>query len=76
LLGQTEIPPLTWSDLSFVGIYTQVAPYLIPFVVGGVVLSLIGALVSYPLAYAFILRYRATPDRASRPSLPPSNQVS
>lgn len=75
LLGRPETPPFDWNDLSFTGIYTQVAPYLIPFVVGGLVLSLIGALISYPLAHLFILRYRSPHRKESSPSLPPSDQV-
>ncbi|MCP9463337.1 MAG: DUF2062 domain-containing protein [Nitrospira sp.] len=75
LLGQTETPPLRWDDLSLVGIYTQVAPYLIPFIVGGMVLSLIGAFIAYPLAYTLIIRYRSVPQRESTPSLPPSDQL-
>lgn len=75
LLGQTESPPLRWDDLSLLGIYTQVAPYLIPFIVGGMVLSLIGALIAYPLAYTLIMRYRSIPQQESPPSLPPSDQL-
>jgi hypothetical protein len=75
LLGQTEIPPLRWDDFSALGIYTQVAPYLIPFIVGGMVLSLIGAFIAYPLAYTLIIRYRSVPQQESNPSLPPSDQL-
>lgn len=76
LLGQTEPPSFNWSDLSFSGIYTQVSPYLIPFVLGGLVLSVIGALLSYPLTYWLIIRYRSSPKTATTQPLPPSDQVS
>ena len=35
------------------GIYHQVMPYAWPFFVGGMVLSMVGGLLAYPLAYAF-----------------------
>jgi uncharacterized protein (DUF2062 family) len=75
LMGQTDVPPFNWDDLSFRGIYAQVSPYLVPFVLGGFVLSVVGALASYPLAYALLLRYRASPGAETPRPLPPSDQV-
>lgn len=75
LLGRTETPTFNWTDLSFSGIYEQVAPYLIPFALGGVVLSVIGALLAYPVAYLLILRYRQPLGPSSSHPLPPSDQV-
>ena len=75
LLGRTETPIFNWDDLSFNGIYQQVAPYIVPFAFGGLVLSVIGALVSYPIAYRLILRYRPSPGVSSTPPLPPHDQV-
>ncbi|MCP9455035.1 MAG: DUF2062 domain-containing protein [Nitrospira sp.] len=75
LLGQTETAPLRWDDLSMFGIYTQIAPYLTPFIVGGMVLSLIGACIAYPLVYILLVRYRSVPQQDPPPSLPHSDQV-
>ena len=73
LLGRTETPTFSWHDVSFQGIYQQVLPYAVPFVIGGVTLSILGALLAYPAAYLLIARYR----QASRPSepLPPSDPL-
>ena len=75
LLGQTETPSFIWSDLSFAGMYDQIHPYLTPFLLGGFVLSVIGGLVSYPVAYLLILRYRTTVGTATTQPLPPPDQV-
>jgi len=58
VLGMPPIEPLTWSDVSFASVYRQVSPYFLPFLVGGLVLSLVGAAVSYPVAYWLISKYR------------------
>jgi uncharacterized protein (DUF2062 family) len=43
-------------------------PYFLPFVVGAVVLSLVGAVLGYIAAYAFITRYRARLNKDDRAS--------
>lgn len=58
ILGETP-PSLSWDDLSFVAFYEQVMPYLLPLIVGGIVLSLLGAIISYMGALYLITRYRA-----------------
>ncbi|BFU93786.1 MAG: conserved membrane protein of unknown function [Nitrospira sp.] len=58
ILGRTEVPTFDWHDLSFMAVYQQVMPYAVPFVLGGTILSLIGALLAYPLAYYLISKYR------------------
>ena len=58
LLGIPQAPPSHWNDLSLNSLYEQVMPYLIPFVVGGIFLSVLAALIGYPLAYAVIIHYR------------------
>jgi len=75
LLGRTDVPTFNWDDLSFGGIYEQVFPYLIPFALGGLVLSVVCALLSYPAAYLLILRYRSPLGPAPARPLPPSEQV-
>ena len=73
LLGRTDTPTFSWHDLSFQGIYQQVLPYAVPFVIGGVALSVLGALLAYPAAYLLVAKYR----QASRPAepLPPSDPL-
>ncbi len=70
VMGLPDPPPLEWHDLSLMGIYHQITPYAVPFILGGCILSIGGALVSYPAAYYFISRYRRLhkPDR--NPPLP------
>jgi hypothetical protein len=75
LLGRTETPTFDWHDMSFTGIYQQVLPYAVPFLLGGLVLSVLGALLSYPAAYLFIQKYRAAPAKPATEPLPPSDQV-
>lgn len=75
LLGMPDPPPFDWSDLSFMAIYQQVMPYALPFFLGGLVLSVLGAGLSYPAAYLFITKYRRAhpPDRDA--PLPPLREV-
>jgi len=58
LLGRSDSPSFDWHDMSFVAIYEQVMPYAMPFVLGGLVLSLLGAALAYPLAYYFVAKHR------------------
>lgn len=74
-LGRTDTPTFDWHDLSFNGIYDQVLPYAGPFVLGAFILSILGALVSYPAAYFFIMKYRPTADASTTEPLPPSDRV-
>ena len=74
-LGRTDTPTFDWQDLSFNGIYDQVLPYAGPFVLGAFILSILGALVSYPAAYFFIMKYRPTTDASTTEPLPPSDRV-
>lgn len=72
ILGLHDFPSFDWSDLTFMGIYHQVMPYVWPFFIGGMVLSFIGALVSYPLAYLLLSKYRQhRPMERSEPLPPP-----
>jgi uncharacterized protein (DUF2062 family) len=75
LLGRTDTPAFNWDDLSFGGIYQQAFPYLVPFALGGLVLSVIGGLLSYPLAYLLIARYRPPLRGPEDRPLPPPDQV-
>jgi uncharacterized protein (DUF2062 family) len=71
LMGMPETPPLSWHDLSFTSIYDQVLPYAIPFLAGGAVLSLLGAMLGYPAAYFLISRYRNRFSHPAEEPLPP-----
>lgn len=75
LLGRTDVPTFDWHDLSFSGIYDQVLPYAGPFVLGGLVLSVLGALLSYPVAYFFLVKYRRDSRAHTAEPLPPSDSV-
>ena len=74
LLGRSESPSFDWSELGFRAIYEQVMPYAVPFAVGGVVLSLIAAVLSYPLALYVIAKHRQKAARRAEP-LPPPNPL-
>ena len=77
LTGVSAAPTMQWHDLSARAIYEQVLPYIVPFLIGGLVLSIVAALASYPIAYWLIMRYRARrPHEPSAESgLPPSPTV-
>jgi len=75
LLGRTDAPTFDWNDLTTSGIYHQVLPYVGPFVLGGFVLSVLGAVLSYPLAYFFCVKYRQKSDAPTHEALPPSDSV-
>jgi uncharacterized protein len=75
LLGRTDTPAFSWQDLSVQGLYQQVLPYAEPFVVGGVTLSVVGALLAYPAAYLLIAKYRQASAPRPSESLPPSGPL-
>ena len=75
LLGRSDSPSFDWHDVSFSAIYEQVMPYAVPFFLGGFVLSFLGAVLAYPLAYYFVAKHRqAHPPDQVQP-LPPSQDV-
>jgi uncharacterized protein len=59
VLDMPQIAPFDWNDLSLGSLYHQILPYLFPFLIGGVILSVGGMLIAYPIAYWLISRYRA-----------------
>ena len=71
LLGRSDGPAFDWQDLSFSAIYEQVMPYAAPFFLGGFVLSLLGAVLAYPLAYYFVSKHRQSHPPAQTEPLPP-----
>jgi uncharacterized protein (DUF2062 family) len=58
IMGIPDVPALHWRDVSVETFYQQVRPYAVPFFIGGLTLSIIGAAVAYPLAYYFVNQYR------------------
>jgi len=72
ILGQSDAPAFDWHDLSFSAIYDQVMPYAAPFFLGGFVLSLLGTVLAYPLAYYFLAKHRRSHPPAE-PLLPPQD---
>ena len=70
ILGRSESPAFDWSELGFRAIYDQVIPYAVPFALGGVVLSLMAAVLSYPLALYVITKHRQA-GRHAEPLPPP-----
>lgn len=75
LLGQTDSPAFDWHDLSFATLYQQILPYAIPFTVGSLVLSVLGAALAYPAAYFFITKYRRPAQASVEAPLPPPDKV-
>lgn len=71
LLGRSDGPAFDWHDLSFGALYEQIMPYAGPFFLGGFVLSLLGAALTYPLANYFLTKHQQPhpPDQAT--PLPP-----
>ena len=58
ILGIPDTPMFTWTDLSLETLYSTLLPYVLPFTIGACVLSLIGAILTYPLALILVSRYR------------------
>ncbi|MEC4888929.1 MAG: DUF2062 domain-containing protein [Nitrospira sp.] len=75
LLGRADSPAFDWHDLTFAGLYQQILPYAIPFTLGAVVLSLLGAALAYPTAYFLITKYRRPAQASAQAPLPPHDQV-
>ena len=74
LLGRSETPVFDWSELGFRAIYDQVIPYAVPFAVGGIVLSVVAGVLSYPLALYVITKHRQGAASHTEP-LPPAKPL-
>lgn len=75
ILGRSDRPSFDWNELGFRAIYEQVMPYAVPFVVGGIVLSLVAAIVSYPLALYLITKHRQQASARQVEPLPPADPL-
>lgn len=58
LLGIQDIPDVSWSHLSITTLYETVLPFILPFTLGALTLSMLGALLAYPLGLLLISWYR------------------
>lgn len=71
LLGRPEgNGAFQWESLSLEQLYGQIQLYIVPFVVGGLVLSLAAAVIAYPIVYAIVARVRARRRAAASGSVP------
>lgn len=61
LLGTQDVPDVSWSDLSLTTFYESVLPFILPFTLGALTLSVLGALLAYPLGLLLISWYRKQP---------------
>lgn len=64
LLGIRDIPDVSWSHFSLTTFYETVRPFILPFTLGALTLSILGALLAYPLALFMIVRYRQQARRS------------
>ena len=58
LLGMPDAPDVSWEHLSIFTLYESIRPFLLPFTLGALTLSVLGALLAYPLGLLMIARYR------------------
>ena len=61
LLGIQDVPDVSWSHLSITTLYETVLPFILPFTLGALTLSILGALLAYPLGLLLISWYRKRP---------------
>lgn len=71
MTGLSQIPSANWADLSMLAFYEQIKPYAAPFFLGGLVLSALGAAISYPIAYMAITVQRGRRAQTGTEQLPP-----
>ena len=61
LLGIQDVPDVSWGHLSITTLYETVRPFILPFTLGALTLSILGALLAYPLGLLMISWYRKRP---------------
>ncbi|GJL53147.1 MAG: hypothetical protein NPIRA02_02790 [Nitrospirales bacterium] len=57
--GSPTTSPIDFSNLHIDNLFESLSPYLLPFILGGCILGLIGAVLAYPIMLCIIYRYRA-----------------
>jgi uncharacterized protein (DUF2062 family) len=75
IIGQPNSPSFDWNDLSIRAIYEQVMPYALPFAIGGILLSILSAALSYPLALYLISKHRQQACGQHAGPLPPPDPL-
>jgi uncharacterized protein len=58
LTGMPDAAQFDWATITPQTLYRQVSPYIVPFTVGGLTLSVLGALIAYAIALPVITRVR------------------
>lgn len=58
LLGMPEAPDVSWKTFSITALYEFVRPFVLPFILGALTLSVLGALLAYPAGLLLISWYR------------------
>ncbi len=66
MLGMPEVPDFSWNNLSITAMYEVVLPFVLPFTLGALALSVLGALLAYPLSLLLVSWYRK--QHAAQPS--------
>lgn len=61
LLDIQDVPDVSWSHLSITTLYDTVRPFMLPFTLGALTLSVLGALLAYPVGLLLISWYRKRP---------------
>ncbi len=57
LSGMPEVPDFSWKDFSVHTLYEWGLPFLLPFTLGALTLSVFGAFLAYPLGLFLVSRY-------------------
>ncbi len=71
ILGRNDSPSFNWDDLSFQAIYQQVMPYAVPFILGGIILSVVTAVLAYPVTLYLVNKHRQHKAAHHPEPLPP-----
>ena len=58
LFGMPPTSSFNWEDIHINNLYEIISQYLLPFIVGGCLLGVVGAIVAYPVMLYTIRRYR------------------
>ena len=66
MLGTPEVPDFSWNNLSITTMYELLLPFMLPFTLGALTLSVLGALLAYPLGLLLVSWYRK--QYAAKPS--------
>jgi len=72
LIPQGQPPVIDWNHFTILMLWEQLRPFVVPFVLGSTLLGFIAAILTFPLAYLGILRFRkrqAQPHRLAPPFL-------